>query len=110
MQEAVPRGMKKSSFSKGFIPCPSRSARVSKWGTRAHVHRDGGVVWGAAVCCKSSGRVREPLYETSRGLDARQSMRSARPSSVKWCTSWAVRSNPFDAGMRLPGSEGSLLC
>lgn len=52
---------------------------------------------------------REPLYEMSRGLDIRWNIRVYIHILHEMLHSWALRSNPIDAGMRLPGKKSSLL-
>lgn len=74
-----------------------------------HPHRDSGGCVEARERCKRSGRC-EPLYEMSGGLDARWNIRGYIHILHQMLHSWALRSNPIDAGMRLPGKNSSLLC
>lgn len=85
-----PWGIKKS----WFIKCLYHAHPiVHRWGAHVHVHRVHGVFVAAMGCCKSSGRVCEPLFEMSWGLDARQSIRSAR-TNPPWDGAWFGQSIP----------------
>lgn len=69
----------------------------------------GGVGVGARGRCKSDERVHEPLHKQGAGCKS-EYQECTYTSSMRWCMSWAVWSNLFDMGTRLPGSTSSLLC
>lgn len=70
-----------------------------------------GTLWGV---CGGQGMLQEEwelisLYEMSRGLDRRWNVRVYIHILHEMLHSWALWSNPIDAGMRLPGKKSSLL-
>lgn len=68
----------------------------------------GGCVWRPGNAARREGGY-EPLYEMSSGLDIRWDITVYIHILHEMLHSWALWSNPIDAGMRLSSKKNSLL-